>query len=418
MFQQAILSGLSLVAGFGVQISHASSPSLKESLVTSGTEAAAEVRYYAVPNEVTSGAKGLKAKTKLDTYKGLSLMALSPQEAESLASEIHEKQGSCGGFVDLTPYSVDEKSPRRVFRNFIDTVPAGQTKTTYKMANKPAVDQVLQQADKGEFKKILSDLTSFSDRSARTDNGVKAAAWFKDTFSRWGKDFGRPDVETQQVTTGGWYKQPSVYVRLPGSNPTAAAIVLGGHMDTFPNNKPGADDDGSGAAAVLATYKAVLKSGLRFERDVYFILYAAEEVGLVGSGQVVRDFIKKGIQIHSVMQLDMIGFRSPKDSKELYFVADNTDSALTAFTKRLAQTHLGMKPEMMQDIDCGYACSDHASWHRQGIPAVFPFEATFQNYNKLIHTGSDDMTLIDFDHAFKFVQLATVFVTELGAAIN
>jgi leucyl aminopeptidase len=102
----------------------------------------------------------------------------------------------------------------------------------------------------------------------------------------------------------------------------------------------------------------------------------------------------------------------------MYFVADHTDAGLTSYTKLLAEKYLGFKSSDVEDIECGYACSDHASWNRQGVAAVFPFEATFQNYNKQIHTSADTLSLVDMSHAFKYVRLAGIFVADLAEVVQ
>ncbi len=61
---------------------------------------------------------------------------------------------------------------------------------------------------------------------------------------------------------------------------------------------------------------------------------------------------------------------------------------------------------------CGYACSDHASWYNEGFPASMPAEANFHDSNPLIHTAND--TQFDSSHAIKFAKLSVAFISELA----
>ena len=65
---------------------------------------------------------------------------------------------------------------------------------------------------------------------------------------------------------------------------------------------------------------------------------------------------------------------------------------------------------------CGYACSDHASWYRQGYPAAFPFEAAKRQMNNKIHTSNDTIEQSGgtADHAVHFAKLGVAFAMELA----
>ena len=66
--------------------------------------------------------------------------------------------------------------------------------------------------------------------------------------------------------------------------------------------------------------------------------------------------------------------------------------------------------------ECGYACSDHASWTLAGYPASMPFEAKLQDMNPHIHTPKDTIAKSDdsAEHAIKFAKLAAAFMGELA----
>jgi N-acetylated-alpha-linked acidic dipeptidase len=69
-------------------------------------------------------------------------------------------------------------------------------------------------------------------------------------------------------------------------------VIVGGHRDAW---CPGAEDNGSGAAAVIAAARAVselARQGNRPRRTIVFALWDAEEWGLIGSTEWVEQFTR------------------------------------------------------------------------------------------------------------------------------
>ena len=77
----------------------------------------------------------------------------------------------------------------------------------------------------------------------------------------------------------------------------------------------------------------------------------------------------------------------------------------------------GLQPSTWSTTACGYACSDHASWHNKGYPAAFAFESRFGQHNPQIHRPTDSVATLGASaaHALKFAQLATSFLLEAGS---
>ena len=80
--------------------------------------------------------------------------------------------------------------------------------------------------------------------------------------------------------------------------------------DPKKDDAPGVDDDGSGTVAVLAAARAIKKlSALkRPKRTIRFVLFNAEEHGLVGSHAYARNEAVLAAPIVAVYQMDMIGY--------------------------------------------------------------------------------------------------------------
>jgi aminopeptidase YwaD len=87
---------------------------------------------------------------------------------------------------------------------------------------------------------------------------------------------------------GGMYKSLSqnVIADLPGQDRSAGMIIVGGHHDTQANS-PGADDNGTGTAAVIELAR-LLAAIAPFRRGIRLISFGAEEQLSVGSAVYVR----------------------------------------------------------------------------------------------------------------------------------
>jgi hypothetical protein len=111
-------------------------------------------------------------------------------------------------------------------------------------------------------------------------------------------------------------KQPSVNVVgvLRGSDPGLAGeyLVVGAHLDHVGSQAhdiyfPGANDNASGAAAVLAVAGAFARGGARPKRSLIFALFTSEEAGLYGARHFVAHPPAPKESLVAYINLDCVG---------------------------------------------------------------------------------------------------------------
>ncbi|WP_434631552.1 M20/M25/M40 family metallo-hydrolase [Chromobacterium sp. CV08] len=263
----------------------------------------------------------------------------------------------------------------------------------------------------------IRTLSDYQNRFYTTRHGVDASNWIAAQWTQLAG--GRDDVAVEQFAHAGW-PQKSVILTIKGSDEAAETVVLGAHLDSSigsdtgeSGRAPGADDDASGVASLTEVARVLLAENYRPRRTIQFIAYSAHEVGLRGSTDIARRYRQQRAKVVGVLQLDMTNY--PGDAQDIFLIADDTSRAQNAFLAHLARTYLpSLKVGYSQ---CGYACSDHASWTAQGYAASFPFESRFDNRNPHIHTGHDTLANADEQarHALKFSQLALAYAVELGS---
>ncbi|HHF7367563.1 TPA: aminopeptidase LapA [Legionella bozemanae] len=324
-------------------------------------------------------------------------------------------QVNCGRFVNVSHHILGSLLPakkqsaqRVLHKKAIKAAPSQST--VYELKHPDEVNEALQNVTPDNIWNTLTKLTSFHNRSATKDTGVDAAKWLKKTFDDMVVASGRTDTATFFVKTGSYYKQPSL-VTVIGKDINAPAVVIGAHMDTLDGRMPGAGDDGSGSSSIMEMARILLSSKTTFKRPIYIIWYAAEERGLVGSQYVVEHFMDNSIPVKAAIQFDMTGYRvNPKDPT-MWVFTDYTDESLSNFVAELISNYVQVP---VAYSECGYGCSDHASWDEVGIPAAFPCESNFEDHNPYIHSSKDTMDRLSLEHMTNFSKLALAFAIEMA----
>ncbi len=207
-------------------------------------------------------------------------------------------------------------------------------------------------------------------------------------------------------------KQKTIHVVLPGATKPLESVILGGHLDSisFGGNAPGADDNASGSANVLEALR-VLLSQPQTARTLEFFWYAGEESGLLGSAEIAAAYKANKRNVIGVLQLDMTLY--PGEGE--FVIGNITDFTSSWLRQLLADINRNYLNAKMVDDKCGYGCSDHASWYRQGYPTAIPFEATMNTMNQNIHTSRDVVSpAMSFKHSLVFTKLAIAYAMELG----
>lgn len=214
--------------------------------------------------------------------------------------------------------------------------------------------------------------------------------------------------------------QKSLVLTIPGTSDKETTVVLGAHLDSI--NKegrdakaPGSDDDASGIATLIEIVRAIADTGATFKRTIEIHAYAAEEVGLVGSGQIASRYAAEGRKISAMFQLDMNSWSQSAGTKTIYLVENDTSPTLRRSLKDLLNVYLG--GDYVEDR-LAAGTSDHRSWSRAGYATVFPFENP-QGYNEALHTTADTLSTINnLPLSARFAQLGLAFVAHHAGLVS
>lgn len=227
-------------------------------------------------------------------------------------------------------------------------------------------------------------------------------------------------LENTQARRG---QSANVVGLLEGSDPTlrAQTIIISAHFDHDGKDGAkiwhGADDNGSGTVGVVDLAHAFTANPAKPKRSILFIVFAAEERGLLGSYYYAQHPLRPLAGTKAVINFDMIG-RDEKPSRQTNGVIDiaaDTSNELnligTNYTPEYRKTveqanqsvglHLNYKWDHESTLNVFFR-SDQFPFALRGIPAIWWFTGFHPDYHQITDTADR----IDYPKMEKILKLA------------
>lgn len=247
-------------------------------------------------------------------------------------------------------------------------------------------------ADPERLSALVHGLVALGPRDSAAGQ-ARAADWIR-------AQLGGARVEDQRYSAhGGSYRNLIVRLGPQGER----RVVIGAHYDAR-GPHPGADDNASGAAALIEIERLLRGAVLPLEIELAW--YSNEEYGLLGSAEHARS----GRGVRAMISLEMLGcFDQPQQFpfaalKLLYpsrgdyivVVGRLEDMALVRSVKR----GLRANGAAVRSIDApesipGIGDSDHSSFWRAGIRAAMVTDTAWYR-NPRYHTARDTPDTLDY----------------------
>jgi photosystem II stability/assembly factor-like uncharacterized protein len=212
----------------------------------------------------------------------------------------------------------------------------------------------------------------------------------------------------------------NVVATLPGITQPGKECLLTAHYDNTSeepyNYAPGADDNGSGTAAVL-TAAHILKD-YQFDYTLKFIGFAGEEQGLLGSEAYAEEAQQRGDTILGVYNFDMIAWENNSDNViELHAGTGASSGALADIMTGVINDY--SLPLVPNKITSGATDrSDHASFWTYGYPAILGIEDMTNDFNGYYHSTSDRINYFDFPYFTNFSKAGIASLAILAQPIK
>lgn len=207
---------------------------------------------------------------------------------------------------------------------------------------------------------------------------------------------------------------------IEGEGPLAdETVVVGAHYDhlglggsgslAFGSHDihNGADDNASGTSVVLEMARRLARRADPLPRRVVFILFSAEERGLLGSEYYVGHPLYPLEKTVAMVNFDMVG-RLNKD-RELTVFGARTSEGLDDLVLALAHSQ-GLEANLIEGTGGEFFASDHASFYKKDIPVLFFFTGTHADY----HRPSDDAEKINYEGMARIADLGELVLLDLA----
>ncbi|MNJ91302.1 Bacterial leucyl aminopeptidase precursor [compost metagenome] len=354
-----------------------------------------------------------------DEFAEVGYTIVTPEMQYRIQERAH-KVGKCGGFEDL---SSEQHLAEQSFVGMLENLAALKQKddlyerAPFRMMSvvkDAGIEAATSEVSESNLQNYVTWLSNFPNRNNRAPQPNLHVDEMKARLEAMLSSGSIPyEVSLIDHTST---KQKTIRVRLVGSERPSEIVVLGGHLDSINNSwgggntAPGADDNASGSANLIEALR-IMSTKAQPKRTVEFFWYAGEESGLLGSAEIAKQYKEQKKDVIAVLQLDMTLFPG---SGELVIASmtDFTSAWLRDYLKEINPIYLNAR---IIDDKCGYGCSDHASWYRQGYPTMMPTESTMRAMNSNIHTSRDVIgPQSNFKHSAVYSKLALVFAMDLA----
>ena len=265
------------------------------------------------------------------------------------------------------------------------------------------LESLMPQINADSLLRTVTDLQNFGSRYALRPGGNHEVAEYLvnrlnnygitaviDTFHLSGQHF-----------LGGPYDQDFYNVRgvLPATEPIDDSLVLiGAHLDAISYDHatwqlleiaPGADDNASGVAVMIEMARICHANHLRFHRDIHFMAFDGEELGLFGGYYDAQKRNAAGEKIAVMINNDMVSYQ-PDENWRLMLHWYNNSLDVVSRAADLCAQYTDIDPYIPTLSENGsYNASDSYAYFQNGFRTVFAIEYTFSTSYHTDHDLAD-----------------------------
>lgn len=217
------------------------------------------------------------------------------------------------------------------------------------------------------------------------------------------------------------YQARNVLAQQVGLSQPQRIYLLSAHLDSLSYedpyyNAPGADDNASGAAALMVI--AEVLRAYPFACTLRYALFTGEEQGFFGSEAYAQDIYQNQENLQAVLNLDMIAYNTPNSPPEIELhtrYGHQGDLALARLFRDVVFAYaLPLNAVILQD---GLSFSDHQSFWNLGYPAILAIE-DWQDHTPHYHHTSDRLSTLDMSYYTSFARAALATLAHMGCLME
>jgi hypothetical protein len=313
----------------------------------------------------------------------------------------------------------------------------------YDLPRDPSVQALRAEVQNDRLMHTLSRLVSFGTRHVlspvdRPDRGIGAARdWLFQAFERVRMAHSRKSIQvwTQPFVftwQGRQIRAENVVAVLQGSMAGAGVYVIGAHYDSIgtpPSDgdayAPGANDNGSGVAALLEIMH--IMAGQPHRATLIFVAFAAEETGRQGSLAFVEHYLQWHVPpsaLRGMLNLDMLGSVRDANGRADWrtlrlFSAEPNDSPSRQLARQVALAISAYTDEVLPVLQSSEdrvgRWGDQMSFSAAGYAAVRLIQSLEDHTRQ--HNARDTLDGIDLDYLMRTTRAALTAVAVLSGGL-
>ncbi len=250
----------------------------------------------------------------------------------------------------------------------------------------------------------LTSLVSYGPRVSGTYGCLLAGAYINDQFTSMG-------LATRFINYSAWGNRYNfhhvtdrdVEATLPGTNTDDHSVLLfNAHFDNA-HLSVGANDDGTGAAAVLAAAYAL--SHFTFNRTIRFVEFSGEEQGLLGSRAYLKEIYPRGDDVLLDVDADMIGHAVTTAGAHAARLSVTEDTGFATTTFQIVNAgyiDFNITTHNITRITKDFGGSDYSAFVNDGYEAVACWEA---EHDPNMHTPADNLSNVNIPYLVNYTKL-------------
>ena len=261
----------------------------------------------------------------------------------------------------------------------------------------------------------------------------RSSRYIEETLAGFGYAVARQEFETAGV------KVRNLEAARTGSGEGRRLVVVGAHYDSA-QGAAGADDNGSGVAALIELARALREFEPREGMEIRFVFFVNEELPWfgtehMGSNRHAEGLARVGKEVVAMLSLETIGWYSSAPGSQHYpfpfnllypstgdfigFVANPRSRALVRRIVGSFRRHAAFPSEGAVGLESirGISWSDQWSYWRRGWPAVMVTDTALYR-NPHYHSLTDMPETLDYESLARVVKGLEGVVRELTSALE
>lgn len=272
-----------------------------------------------------------------------------------------------------------------------------------------------------EVKDILSFLASdeLNGRDTGSEGYEKAGQFVESEFQKYGL---KPYFKTYRNTFDAkGTKTFNIVGYLEGNDKTLAKefIIVGAHLDHIGKGKEvnddtianGANDNAAGSTAVISLAKQFAQQKNN-KRSILFVLFGAEERGLLGSAHLAEALKGKNIDLYAMVNFEMIGVPLNEKSYKAYLTGYEMSNMAEKINEYAGSELLGFLPKA-KEFQLFRRSDNYPFYTAFNAPCQTISTFDFTNYNYYHHVD-DEASEMDFEFMAELINTCAPAIVKMA----